>query len=155
MSFNESRDDMKFRMLSRSTPWCRGFTLLELLVVVALVALLTGLALPSYQSSMQRARRSDAREALLHGAQWLERVASLHGQYPEAEAYPARLSQSAAGHYRLRYAPGPDLASYSLTAFRQGAQLSDPCGDFVLDQAGQRLLLNPDAGSKPADCWRR
>lgn len=132
-----------------------GFSLRELLVVLAVIALLMGLALPGYQAHLQRARRSDAREALLRGAQWLERVASIQGLYPEAAAYPAHLSLSGAGHYRIRYVPSPDLAAYTLTAQRQGAQASDPCGDFVLDQAGQRSVLNPAAGSRPADCWQR
>jgi len=133
----------------------KGFSLIELLVVVAVIALLTGLALPGYQATLQRARRSDARVALLRGAQWLERVASIHGQYPEAAAYPASLSLSTAGHYRIRYAPSADLAAYTLTAQRQGVQASDPCGDFVLDQAGQRSVLSPVAGSGPAECWQR
>lgn len=132
-----------------------GFSLIELLVVVAVIALLTGLALPGYQATLQRARRSDAREALLRSAQWLERVASVHGQYPAAAAYPAHLSLSSAGHYRIRYMPSADLAAYTLTAQRQGSQASDPCGDFVLDQAGQRSVLNPATGSAAADCWQR
>jgi len=133
----------------------KGFSLIELLVVVAVIALLTGLALPGYQAYLQRARRTDAREALLRGAQWLERVASIHGQYPETAAYPAALALSGAGHYRIQYLPSADLAAYTLTAQRQGVQASDPCGDLVLDQAGQRSVLNPAAGSPPAECWQR
>ena len=133
----------------------KGFSLIEILVVLALMAVLTGLALPGYQAYLQRARRSDAREALMRGAQWLERVASIHGQYPEAAAFPATLSLSGAGHYRIRYAPSADLAAYTLTALRLGVQAQDRCGDFVFDQAGQRSLLNPALGSAQTDCWQR
>lgn len=132
-----------------------GFSLTELLIVLAVLALLASLAWPGYQAALQRARRSDAREALLRGAQWLERVASIHGQYPEVAVYPAHLSLSGAGHYRIRYVPSADLAAYTLTAQRQGVQASDRCGDFVLDQAGQRSVLNPAAGSLPTECWQR
>lgn len=133
----------------------QGFSLIELLIVLAVIALLVSLAWPGYQATLQRARRSDAREALLRGAQWLERVASIHGQYPEAAAYPATLALSAAGHYHIRYAPSADLGAYTLTALRRGAQAQDRCGDFVLDQAGQRSLVGPAAGNGVADCWQR
>jgi len=134
---------------------CRGFSLTELLIVLAVIALLASLAWPGYQAALQRARRSDAREALLRGAQWLERVASIQGQYPEAAAYPLTLTLSASGHYGIRYAPSADLSTYTLTAMRLGAQAQDRCGDFLLDQAGQRSLLHSSAGISPADCWQR
>lgn len=132
-----------------------GFTLIELMASVAVVAILAAVALPSYQSTMQRARRSDAREALLRSAQWLERVASIQGLYPEVNSYPSTLSQSPAGHYSITYRPTQDQAAYTLTAIRRGAQANDGCGDFVLDQAGQRTLSGQTAGRTVADCWQR
>lgn len=135
----------------------RGFTLIELMITVAVVAVLAGIALPGYQTYMQRARRNDAREALQRAAQWLERVASIQGLYPAASGYPGALTLSSAGHYSIRYAPAADQAAYTLTATRRspGAQANDPCGDFVVDQAGQRSLLNQATGRSVTDCWQR
>ena len=57
----------------------RGFSLLELLIALACVALLTTLAWPSYQSLMLRNQRAQARAALLQAAHWFERAASANG----------------------------------------------------------------------------
>ena len=59
-----------------------GFSLIELLVVMALVALLSSFALPTYHGSQQRAQRTLAKLALMKTAHWLERSASASGNYP-------------------------------------------------------------------------
>ncbi|MDD0837049.1 type IV pilin protein [Curvibacter sp. HBC61] len=137
-------------------PSALGLTLIEVLITLALVALLWGLAWPAYQAQMQRARRTEARQALVSGALWLGRMATVQGRYPAAPDWPVHLQLSATGLYRLRYAPSEDRSAYTLSATPEpGPQQSDPCGTWVLDQAGERRLAD---GASPAlirACWGR
>jgi type IV pilus assembly protein PilE len=60
----------------------RGFTLMELLIVVVIVAILAAIAIPSYQAYIARANRSHAQAAVLRAAHWMERAATARGKYP-------------------------------------------------------------------------
>ncbi|MEG1454952.1 MAG: type IV pilin protein, partial [Comamonas sp.] len=62
----------------------RGFTLIELMIVVAIVGILSTVAFPSYQEYLRRAARSEAKAGLLQAAQWMERAATVSGVYPTA-----------------------------------------------------------------------
>jgi type IV pilus assembly protein PilE len=67
----------------RPTPHARGFTLIEIMIVVAVVAILAAVALPSYQESILKGRRSEARAAILDFLQQQERVMTQSGAYRE------------------------------------------------------------------------
>ena len=56
-----------------------GFTLIEVMIVVAIVAILSAIALPSYTEYIRRSHRADARAGLLQAQQWLERAATATG----------------------------------------------------------------------------
>ncbi|MDD0809528.1 type IV pilin protein [Curvibacter sp. RS43] len=134
----------------------RGLTLIEVLITLALLGLMWALAWPGYQASVQRVRRTEARQALVEGAQWLARVATVQGQYPLASDWPSSRQRSETGLYRLRYAPSADRTAYTLSATPEpGPQQSDACGTLVLDQAGGRSLAQASDRASVRDCWGR
>ncbi|MCL2524286.1 MAG: prepilin-type N-terminal cleavage/methylation domain-containing protein [Betaproteobacteria bacterium] len=123
----------------------RGFTLIEVMVVVAIVAFLAAIALPSYNDYIRRAHRADARAGLLQAQQWLERAATATGVYPDA--LPNALLSTEGGRYAIGMAGGG--AAYTLTATPGGAQASDECGAFTLTNTGER-----GAAGGVAVCWK-
>lgn len=128
-----------------------GFTLIELMITVAVIGILTAIALPSYSAYTERSRRTDGKAALLRAAQWLERAATATGAYPAALG--AGLTPSEGNHYDLAYVPvaanGINVA-YTLTATPRIADAG--CGNLTLNQAG----LRGETGTlTPNDCWNR
>lgn len=139
-----------------------GFSLLELMITVAILGIITTIAYPSYQEHVRATRRADATASLMMLASALERhyssqfsyQGSFTGSLPASPLLdtpvisPANSSNPA---YQLLITAA-STASYSIIAQRTGLQSSDQCGDFTLNQAGIRGLIN--ASDKTVDeCW--
>ncbi len=75
----------------------RGFTLIEIMIVVAIVGILAAIAYPSYQDSVRKSRRADAKTALLEVAQLEERFFSVNNQYSAVLVSPAGCAGAACG----------------------------------------------------------
>ena len=134
----------------------RGMTLIELMIVVALIAILGSIAVPSYQSYVMKARRADARGALTNAAQMMERCSTENPStgYSTAACTAGYPRASENGHYTIAPSADPEVSTYTLRATPVGSQAVDACGKFTLTHTGKRDVLVPAGSNKTwADCW--
>jgi type IV pilus assembly protein PilE len=152
----------------------RGFTLLELMIVVAVIALLVAVALPSYQEQIRKSKRAEAKAALLKAAQFEERFYTSWGEGGQAK-YSSDLGllfgigtgtqvrsgeDPRQGSYDLRIDPDPVSNRYEdgfkLTATPRGAGIFDDpvCGPLMLDNVGNRTFgPSPNGKGTKDTCW--
>ena len=132
-----------------------GFTLIELMVVLAIVAILAGVAYPSYIESVKRARRSEARTYLLEAQQFMARFYSANSRYTTDEAgttspaLPARLQSVPADAPRYTLSVEAAVSGYTLTATPVG---DDDCGNLTLTHTGAKGRSGQ--GLTVDECWR-
>lgn len=123
-----------------------GFTLIELMIVVAVVAILASIALPAYNDSIRKGRRGQAKADLVELAQLMERHYTVHGRYDanrDGAAYALPFSSSprtGTAFYTLAANPARTSTTFTLTAVpvAGSGQASDTCGTLSIDQAGSR-----------------
>ncbi len=139
----------------------RGFTLIELMIVVAIVAILAAIAYPSYQDSVRKSRRADARAVLLEAAQFMERRYTENFQAGYTSVNNAALTAAGLGsspkdggtaYYNIQVVTVANPPSFTLSAQPVGAQSGDTgCGTLSLTNTGLKTVSGP----KPAaECWR-
>jgi len=132
-----------------------GFSLIELLVTIAIIGILSAIAIPSYTAYIQRANRSDARTQLLEAATFLQRSFGQNNQYPNALPGPYQQSPaSGAAKYTIALTNPGGPTTYLLTATPTGSMTNDECGNFTLRQDGVRDVVNT-SGRTATDCWGR
>ena len=129
----------------------RGFTLIEVMSVVAIVGILSAIAYPSYQEYVRRGHRAEARAGLLQAAQWMERAATATGTYPKTAQFPASLKTVPNDRYDISV--NSNGSTFTLTAAPKGAQASDKCGNYTLTNTGLRGANGATSGAIVTDCW--
>lgn len=152
---------------------CRGFTLIELMITVAIVAILAGIAYPSYKESVARSRRAEAQAILLEASQYMERFYAENYRYDKNTAnvavtdsalFGSRFSKSpkegTATNYTITL-PSATLAgsTYVVKATRAGSMANDKCGNFGINNLGKRVIDTYSSAYTSDDqalaaCWK-
>jgi type IV pilus assembly protein PilE len=130
-----------------------GFTLMEMLITVAIIALIAAIAIPNYTQYITRSNRSDARAQLLEAAAFLQRCFTQNNNY--TCALPGTLVQAPAtgtAKYTIAVANPGGNATFTLTATPTGSMTGDACGNLTVTHTGERART----GTAPVDlCWAR
>ncbi len=136
-------------------PASRGFTLIEVMITVAIVGILTAIALPAYMEQVARGRRADVQAALLQDAQYMQRYYAAYNTYANVTAAikpvlprPTSPVDTAAVAYNIAVTTNTD-AGFTLTATGTGSMASDKCNSYTYDNLDQK-----GPASTRAACWR-
>ncbi len=147
----------------------RGFTLIEIMITVAIVAILAAIAYPSYIDQVRKTRRSDAQAALMKTAQVLERCYTEYNAYNDTDCpavddsdntkLASGYTSTENGYYTLS-ATALSANAFTLAATPSGDQANDQCGNLTYDHIGRKGVsadVDGDGTAGDSDdvkaCW--
>ena len=140
-----------------------GFTMIELVITMLVMAILGVIAMSAYQTEVQKGRRTDAKNAVLDLASREEQLFSTTNAYSvtptdlgyTGNAFPIVVGS---GYYSVNVAVTAGAvgapATYTITATAQGTQLKDvDCQTFTVNQQGLRTAANAGGANTTTTCW--
>lgn len=130
-----------------------GFTLVELMIVVGIIAILAAIAYPSYSAHVTKTRRGAAAACAVESAHFMERYHTTNLSYEGAVLPGTACMTELADFYVIRLAAPATAGAFVVEAVPQGAQATNDtlCGTISVNQAGTQT--ESGAASSAAQCW--
>jgi type IV pilus assembly protein PilE len=138
----------------------KGFTLIELMIVVAVIAILAIIAIPQYVEHVRKGKRSEAIEAIGDMQLREERWRADNPSYGTMDQLTGSAANTTAYNNALRYysmsVSGNSATGYTLTATRKGDLANDPrCANFTLTMAAGIATKGTSDNQNVDYCWRQ
>jgi len=121
----------------------KGFTLLELMIVVAIIAILASIAFPSYLDSVRKSRRAAVQSDLIEIASYMEQVYTATSSYAGATIAASGVSND---YYTITL-PTKTVGTFTLKVVPSGSQAQDLCDEMTLSHTGAKTTTGT------AGCW--
>nr|WP_315483954.1 type IV pilin protein [uncultured Undibacterium sp.] len=156
-------------MITLGKRFASGFTLVELMIVVAIVSIISAIAYPSYRENIKRSNRAEVRALMLENAQFMERFFTENNSYlqtagavPTPPVLPNLVSPRGAVGTKVNYniafraAPARTATTFAIEAVPVNGMDADACATLTYNHLGQRGTDGTLSGGMTSDtCWSK